>query len=471
MKRRMLLLSARVLLVPLLRVQAFYNDNTSRCQLYGISYADCLGSVYRPASAYDSYIKSFNLPIHKDDACLYSICKMALMNTGSERYISIAQNAHPSGECICLGAASCGCEVAAVPAPEIKTVFALPTYRIPEPEKIMVTRTVSKTKTITVKVTETPSYVEGDQTLVESFDVPVERYISGKTHPTPGEMLLELTKKLDMLNSKGGLTSTEMPHPSPILPPMRENLVQPPMHFPDLHPNGNVITIPYSTVTTTVQKTVPVYSTTVRTQYVVNTVDNYITETITKTQVKTETKTKTATETKTLTETISDHVERTKFSTVYVPKTTTIDKVSTYTMEVPKTVTSSVTKTITQSVAPTKEVIIPSARPIKIKKRVPIVLQTNSSPSAPQKSKYFIVKKEIKNKMVCKGGCTNPSTVLSGECPIDAAGSCMLAQQPGFRPATPVNKLAPECKDVPCIDTVKTVYVNAIPTPAPAYTA
>ena len=47
---------------------------TDRCRIYGIPHQDCVGSVYTPGVNYESYVKSFNLPINKDPFCNYNRC-------------------------------------------------------------------------------------------------------------------------------------------------------------------------------------------------------------------------------------------------------------------------------------------------------------------------------------------------------------------------------------------------------------
>ncbi|KAI5193223.1 hypothetical protein NEMIN01_2421 [Nematocida minor] len=437
MRKRKIFLRAILLLAPS-RVLA-YNSNDMRCQLYGINYNDCLSSIYRPMPAYDSYAKSFNLPIHKDEACAYSMCKIAMLANGLEKFISIANKAHPPGECICLGSNSCGCETMAIPS-------EIPHMHIPS----VVTKTVSKTKTVRVNVTESPP----DDETIEVHRVPISALdnvlFGGKTQNT---LLEELDKKIQILQNQN------FPKKLPNLKPnhnIMENAMVPPENaalreIPKFHMDGNVITIPFSTTTTTVQVSVPVYKTTVRTQYVVNTVDNYITETKTKTEIKTVVKTETETTTKTQTETISDHVERTKFSTIFVPKTVTVDKVSIKTKHATKTTTVTTVKTVQPTEEKTK---------IKTKTEEKIITPS-SEPKADKK--YYIVKKLVKKRLVCKEGCTNPNIPLSGECPMGAMGTCPPNQMhPGFiRPAAPTNIPRSGCIGAECPEVVKTVYVKS----------
>lgn len=471
MNRKAVLLRLGVLFAGFSSAKAFYNENTIRCQLFGINYNDCLGSIYRPSSAYDSYIKSFKLPIRKDDSCAFSICKVALLGTGSDRFISVAQNAHPPGECLCLGSNSCGCEAVSVSAPDVNTVFALPAYQVHQPEQKVVTKIINKTKTVTVKVTEHPDEYS-DQVAVERIPIRRAERITASTNigSPQNDLLTELAKKLDELNSKTPLHNFMAAQP-PQTASLAASASSHPIHIQDFHANGNVITIPYSTVTTTVNVTVPQYSTTVRTQYVVNTVDNYLTETVTKTQLKTTTKIQKETTTKTVTETISDHVERTKFSTVYIPKTVTVDKISTLTKYSPKTITVTTTKKIYA----TRKTPSGHLRK-KIQQSPPTVNQKGSgiiSNGIGPSRKYFMVKPQITQKLVCKMGCTNPSIPLSGECPVSSMGICPPAQiqaQPGFSTVPQINQANMECRDANCTEMIKTVYVRASASPVPNYT-
>ncbi|KAI5162262.1 hypothetical protein NEAUS04_0981 [Nematocida ausubeli] len=466
MKKARILQSAGSVLLYISSVYSFYNENAIRCQLFGINYNDCIGSVYRPSPTYDSYIKSFNLPIHKDDACAYSICKAAVLGSGENRFISIAQNAHPPGACLCLGSAHCGCDTVAISPPQLKTIYQVPMETI-TPTHLIVTQTVSHTKTVVVKVTEPPA--EKSIIELEPTSTPMLPLLEpgNQNNIAQQELLIKLSKQIELLTSDKPETRPKLPNYEMVQTSQSEPIITPgPLSVPDVQQHGSIITIPYSTTTTTVQVTVPVYKTKVRTQYVVNTVDNFTTETLTKTQTKTVTTTKNKTLHSTVTETISDHVERTKFRTVYMPKTVTVDKTSTFTSYLSKTTT------VTSIVKPTKLVnsITPAETSSVEKNRGRISLSSvgigSKRPSRGTEKKYFIVQQEIKNKLVCRQGCTNPKVQLSGECPIGSIQACPPAHiQPGFN-VSMLNKREAglECKDANCTELVKTIYVNATET-------
>lgn len=456
-----MLLRAGVVCLLFSTVFALYSDNALRCQLFGISYNDCFGSVYRPIPVYDAYVKSFNLPVRKDPDCSYGMCRIAVVGTGMNRFVNITDKLHPPGNCVCVGNSSCGCEV----VPVLDNPYPIQEFPKQEPETRTVTRVVDKTKTVTVQIT--PSLDIDD--IVNKIPISLlDTELTTETQ-THRDILHELDKKIEILQQsqnsilKGSPGLIHTISPSHTVPSSK-----PPIQ---IHSSGNVITIPYSTVTRTISVTVPEYMTTVRTQYLINTVDNYITETKTKTTTKTMTKTDTEIVTKTQTETISDHVERTKFSTVYVPKTVTLDKVSTVVKYDKKTVT--VTKTRVIKPTPPKVPEIRPPREKEEKKRKPkIRIGINPQSSIIPEGKpggYFLVKKTLSNKMICKDICTNPGKSLSGDCPVGMMAVCPPAQiVQGFN--KPVENTAPSHEECgiknDCTEVIKTVYVRASATPA-----
>ncbi|KAI5192186.1 hypothetical protein NECID01_1841 [Nematocida sp. AWRm77] len=490
----------------------FINTNL-RCKLFGIDFSDCLNSVYRPRSMYESFANSFNLPVQKDAACAFTPCKMAILGSGLNRILSIAQHKHSyPGQCICLGLGSCGCEAQEETGEETNAAAIQPATEIVSEMPSVVTQTVRKTETI--RVLQTPEPLMTRVQVVTKMPAPSTEYIYRPVQSVvqPGGY----PPGYDMLPS-----GMPMPMPMPtahILPAMPSSTAPniAPRHRYQMHPaqqdyeshlsdTPNAITIPYSTITKTAQVTVPVYSTITRTKYVINTVDNYITETATKTTTQTLTKSKTKTKTVTVTETVSDHVERTKFSTIYKYNTTTMERTATV------TVTNAFTVTITQPSAPSSSPqagpgplplpVVPSSllpeKPLApartvVDHRVPQSASQDWKPLSKSKPQYRVVKM-VKDMLVCpvlSTGCIDKQKALAGLCKIGPGTETNCPpphtfsgfQHPVAPPSTnaqtqvqeqvqpqPQVQVQPQVQPQDCgencPEVVKTVWVRAKPTP------
>ncbi|OAG29010.1 hypothetical protein NEDG_01149 [Nematocida displodere] len=486
MQSKWFFLEAAVFSLLLAQGQAFFSEGNMRCRLFGINYQDCLNSVYRPMPAYDSFLNSFNVPVQKEQACGFSPCKIALLGSGATRFLSVAQTAHPPGDCLCLGITSCGCEMISdvhdhqhplsPPEPAPYHPPRTHTVSIGSSSVQVVTHTVQVVST--VRVTETPAV----STVVQVQSVP----LALPPVATPAAQ------------------ASAPPKPSDAAPGNSAPA------------GGHIITIPYSTVLKTVEVTVPAYKTVTRSQYFVNTVDSYITQTMTLTKTRTVTKLKTRTQKLTVTETVSDHIERTRFSTVYVPSVKTVN--NTKMLTVFDTTTKVLTATLTATPQPTPAPApstapqppapappiapqrpAPAQAPYKRHKKRPARPQAPPMPAGfrqpqpnvqalpqpqpqpqaqpqplpqPAQVKYVVVK-TVKKKEVCRpmvNGCIDVSKVMSGACeigpradastekctpPRQLSGALQITDTPAPKP----QDCSPNCDTV-----VKTVYVRATPT-------
>ncbi|KAI5179647.1 hypothetical protein NEOKW01_0110 [Nematocida sp. AWRm80] len=521
MKHREILLRLGVLCTGLSYAQAFIADGNLRCRSYGIGYKDCLNSVYRPHPVYDSYIHSFNLPIRKDIQCAYNLCKIALMGTGVDKYISVVKNIHPPGDCICIGLNNCGCEIVADigPAEEQKTIYTMPK----EPQTHMPVdipmsiRTVQSVHTVNITQTKTAT-----QTVnIEPTPFHLLPTIIGQAKPSENirigtaEILSALGEIGYMQQMLSNYTEPPIIKPTVSTSSLKTGLMHsgntgrfmaspPQIKGVSQQPEGNFITIPFSTVVKTVQITIPSYITTTRTNYVVNTVDNYITNTMTKTATTTYTKELTQTRTTTVTETISDHIERVKFSTIYENKTVTVDKVSILTKSIPKTITVTRTATATTTYKdhipyyprhrhrhrpeesepeieeePIQKTRIPKRktlsprpvhRPIQVRPSSRYKQSKNIPEINSKSNQMYIVKPEIRSALVCApsiSGCITPQHLLSGQCEMPSSKGLIcppVDKHQTFNASRPSTLEAPVCVNDCEEEVVKTVYVRAMPT-------
>lgn len=494
----------------------YYPDSTLRCQLYGIPRIDCVNSIYRPMQMHNQYISSFNLPVHKDPICSFIACKVAIIGSGSDRLLSIARNTHPPGDCVCLGVSECGCEamseISSLHIPSIKTVYTMPPIEMPL-ENIE-TKTVSRTRTVSREVlaTEPPKervvtkvrtvtaseYTPGaSESLMKKYKESIPEIISSLFGSR--SVFKKEDKEIKTISSVKTISGSAVTHTStvyvsqtvtkklePTISKSRESISYAGISTssniqsaPPIQTIGNIITIPYTTVTKTANVTVPVYSTLTRMQYVVNTVDNYVTQTVTTMKTQTMTVRLTSTKTRTVTETVSDHIERTRFSTVYMPKTVT------------KTVYK--TETHNNHLKPTQNLQINQQRPsqyergrVLIGRASPEVLSakhmhqmhqmnqiqngvSTGKISLPQK-KYMLIRKPIVHRSLqsCQlmiNGCIDMQKALAGECKIEnSKNECFLPPQSFLGPKHPQMIPHPdpqECTDSSCDEIIKTVYVRA----------
>lgn len=488
MRRRWLFLGCACIALLFPCAGAIFQDTALRCKLFGIEYKDCLNSIYRATPAHDAFLNSFGLPVRKSAICAYLPCRIALLMSGAEKVLSVAQSQPPSAECICLGVTDCGCDISEpqVQQEHIKIIYQKEEPKDSRPEKPDAEKEQIKTATTTKVETRT-------QTSTKTVQV---------THTVTKELKTESQAPASTVHSVITIRTTKtytatISQPlSPTAPPVisiEPTISRPVSHhqnrdrhnhkgadFPGSYSSKkvHVLTIPDSTVTVTQTRTLPVYSTLTRTKYLVNTVDNYITETVSKTKTQTLTMNKTRTETKTVTETVSDHIERTRVSTTYLPKTTTVS--------VTVTATATTVQSPSTSTKPAKTGPSPSHHleqekdqeedeaPEKKKKH-----RQKRRHEKPRKQKlngYIVIKKPKSPKILCisPNGCPDAGKVLSGECPITPGArsnySCLPGNFSGRKSqVVPQIQIRAEKEEGTCLadcDVVKTVYVRAHPTPS-----
>lgn len=306
------------------------NDFLSRCRLHNIHYNDCLNSTYRQGEDYDSFIRSFNIPIEKDPMCGFVPCRISILGGESNRVLNVGQSHLNNCDCP-SGGIICECTPQSQPQPqEAHSVSAEPS----PPKTVSVTSTVSITATSTISVTSTVSL----QSVPTVISTPISISTSASpVHPPPSIVISTVTVEKPITcshshshhshsHSHPHSHSHSHVHPHSSTPSPSSDTDTP---SPEDNPPPRVITIPYSTHLVTTTKMLTTLKTVTKNQYFVNTKDHYITETCLKKTTSTVTKDLVKTSFQTVTETVSDYIIRENLKTTTATKLKTVEKVTT----------------------------------------------------------------------------------------------------------------------------------------------